>query len=128
MKHLLKYESFKTNETLDMFMMPVDPMEGYSDVWDDFKEEFKKKFNEFVDKIKMESKETKEAFKLCVKAADKDIDLTVEERKTVWKQLGDIFKTLGLAAITIIPGDILIFMLIKFLKIEKYVFPSAFKS
>lgn len=126
MKHIKKFENFRIDETLDMFMMPVDPISGYEDLWNDFKDNIKVKFNEFVSKVKQEGSETKEAFRLCVKAADKDIDLTKEERKKVWTQLGDIFKTVLLGLVTLIPGDILIFMLIKFLKVEKYVLPSSF--
>ena len=128
MKYIKTFESFNINETADMMFMPVDPLEGYQDLMDEFSKKMKAKIHEFVEDIKQEGRETVEAFKLCVKAADDDIGLTKEERNKVWKQIGDIFKTIGLSLITIIPGDILIFMLIKFLKAEKYVFPSAFSD
>lgn len=36
MKYLKTYESFKTNETLDMFTMPVDPIKGFGDIMKTF--------------------------------------------------------------------------------------------
>jgi hypothetical protein len=126
MKYIKTYESFNVSETMDMMFFPVDPLNGYEDLWDQFKTNMKKKIKEFIENIKQEGRETVEAFKLCVKASDDKIDLNKEERNKIWKQLGDVFKTIGLTLITLIPGDIVIFMLIKLLKIEKYVFPSAF--
>ena len=33
MKRLKTYESFRTNETLDMFTLPSDPIKGFGDLW-----------------------------------------------------------------------------------------------
>ena len=35
MRYIKTYESFKINETGDMFFMPVDPIPGAADVWSD---------------------------------------------------------------------------------------------
>jgi hypothetical protein len=35
MKYIKTFESFGVNETLDMFMMPVDPIKGAAEVWTD---------------------------------------------------------------------------------------------
>jgi hypothetical protein len=35
MKYIKTFESFGVNETLDMFMMPVDPIKGAAEVWGD---------------------------------------------------------------------------------------------
>ncbi len=126
MKHLKTFENFNINETMDMMFMPVDPIAGSADVYNDFYKEMKKKVVKFIDNIKNEGKETKEAFNLVVKASKDEIELTKAERTKIYDQLKDIFKTIGLTLISLLPGDIVIFMLIKFFKVEKYVFPSSF--
>lgn len=126
MKYLKTFESFTTNETMDMMFMPVDPISAADDLYSDFYQEMKKKVIKFIDNIKNEGKETKEAFNLVVKASKDEIELSKEERKKIYDQLKDVFKTIGLTLISLLPGDILIFLLIKFFKAEKYVFPSSF--
>ena len=126
MKHLKTFESFKTNETMDMMTMPVDPIAGADDLFEDFYKEMKSKVVQFINNIKNEGKETKEAFTLVVRACKDEIELTKKQRTVIYEQLKDIFKTIGLTLISLLPGDILIFMLIKFFKLEKYVFPSSF--
>ena len=125
MKHLKKFESF-VNEMMDMMTIPVDPITASGDIYDKFYKEIKEKVVEFIDNIKNEGKETKEAFNLVVRASKDEIELTKEQRKAIYDQLKDIFKTIGLTLISILPGDILIFMLVKFFKMEKYIFPSSF--
>lgn len=126
MKYIKTFENFSTNETMDMMFMPVDPIPATADVYSDFYEEMKKKVVKFIDNIKNEGKETKEAFNLVVQASKDEIELNKEQRKKIYDQLKDIFKTIGLTLISLLPGDIIIFMLIKFFKAEKYVFPSSF--
>lgn len=126
MKYLKTFESFSMNETMDMMFMPVDPIAGAGDVYSDFYNEMKNKVKKFIDNIKNEGKETKEAFNLVVQASKDEIELSKEQRQKVYDQLKDVFKTIGLTLISLLPGDILIFLLIKFFKAEKYVFPSSF--
>jgi predicted neutral ceramidase superfamily lipid hydrolase len=87
----------------------------------------KKNFFKFIDSIKNESKETKEAFNLVVRASKDEVELNKEQRKKIYDQLKDIFKTIGLTVLTLIPGASIIFLLIKFLKAEKYTLPSSFQ-
>jgi len=126
MKYLKTFESFTTNETMDMMFMPVDPISAADDVYEDFYKEIKSKVKNFIDAIVNEAKETKEAFNLVIQASKDEIELSKEQRKKIYDQLKDIFKTIGLTLISILPGDIIIFLLIKFFKAEKYVFPSSF--
>ena len=107
--------------------MPVDPIDTMGNVYSDFYKEIKSKVKNFFDAIKKEGKETKEAFNLVVQASKDEIELTKEQRTKIYDQLKDIFKTIGLTLISLLPGDIVIFMLIKFFKVEKYVFPSSFQ-
>jgi len=51
MKHLKTFESFTTNETLDMMTMPVDPIKGAADMYGDVKDYLKDKFNAFEEKV-----------------------------------------------------------------------------
>ena len=126
MRYIKTYESFSVNETMDMMFMPVDPIDTMGNVYSDFYKEIKSKVKNFFDAIKKEGKETKEAFNLVVQASKDEIELTKEQRTKIYDQLKDIFKTIGLTLISLLPGDIVIFMLIKFFKVEKYVFPSSF--
>jgi len=127
MKYIKTFESFNINETMDMMTMPVDPIDASTETYEGFYKEMKKKVASFIDSIKNEGKETKEAFNLVIKASKDEVELTKEERKVVYDQLKDVFKTIGLTLISILPGDIVIFLLIKFFKMEKYVFPSSFQ-
>ena len=126
MKYLKTFESFTTNETMDMMFMPVDPIAKMGDVYSDFYKEIKSKAKNFFDAIKKEGKETKEAFDLVVKASKDEIELTENQKNKIWTQLKDVFKTIGLTASSILPGGSLVFFLIKFLKAEKYTLPSSF--
>lgn len=64
MRYLKTYESFQTNETLDMFTMPVDPIKGFSDVWDRFDKNLRSELTRLgvTDKKEVE-KEVEEAHK-----------------------------------------------------------------
>jgi hypothetical protein len=126
MKYLKTFESFTTNETMDMMFMPVDPIAGAGDLYSDFYKEMKSKVVKFIDNMKNEGKETKEAFNLIVQASKDEVELSKEQRQKVYDQIKDVFKTIGLTLISLLPGDIIIFLLIKFFKAEKYVFPSSF--
>lgn len=125
MKHLKKFEPF-VNETMDMMFMPVDPTRGIKDIYNDFYKEMKSNVVKFIDNMKNEGEETKEAFNLVVRASKDEIELSNKQKEKIYEQLKDIFKTIGLTALTIIPGATAIFLLIKFFKAEKYVFPSSF--
>jgi hypothetical protein len=89
-------------------------------------EDIKSKFSKFVKAIKQESQETKEAFKLLILAATGKKTLTDAEQKQIGDQLKDVFKTIGLTAIAVMPGGFIAGILIKVLKAEKYITPSSF--
>jgi hypothetical protein len=89
-------------------------------------EDIKSKFSKFIKAIKQESQETKEAFKLLILAATGKKSLTDFEQKQIGDQLKDVLKTIGLTAITVMPGGFIAAILIKVLKAEKYITPSSF--
>ena len=86
----------------------------------------KVKFNVFVTNLEQEGREDKVAFQLIIQATFQGKELTHEEKIQVENQLKDSLKTVGLVALTILPGGTLFFILANFLKLNKYIIPSAF--
>jgi hypothetical protein len=89
-------------------------------------DELKSKFKKFIDNIKQEGRETKEAFSLLGKAAMGKIELTDAQKTQIGEQMKDVLKTIGLSALAIAPGGLIAGLLIKVMKAEKYITPSAF--
>jgi hypothetical protein len=97
-------------------------------------EKLKSRFDDFVDKLQKEGKETKEVFDLVLKESRGELldengkrrDLTNEEKEKVKEQAGDIFKVLGLTSLSILPGGTLVFILLKVFKQEDKILPSSF--
>jgi len=89
-------------------------------------DELKKKFKDFLNKVKQEGSETKEAFKKLIKAAKGEIKLTDAEKTEIGEQFKDVLKVIGLTTLAVAPGGIVVAALIKLLKAEKYITPSAF--
>lgn len=52
MKYLRTFESFSTNETLDMFTMPVDPIKSSTDVYSEIFKSIGHKINDIVNPLK----------------------------------------------------------------------------
>ncbi len=48
MRYIRTYESFKKNETLDMFTLPVDPIKGAADVYGEIYEYIKNELKDFA--------------------------------------------------------------------------------
>ena len=91
-----------------------------------FMDEVKTKFQKFIAAIKQEWQETKEAVSLLIKAAKGDIELSDEQKEQIGNQLKDVLKTIGLTAIAVLPGGIIVGALIKIFKAESLITPSAF--
>jgi hypothetical protein len=87
----------------------------------------KSKFTNFISKLKQEKKETIEAFKLIVKASKGEITLTDEQKTQIGEQLKDLLKTVGLTAVAIMPGGVIVAGLLKLLKQQNLIIPSSFK-
>lgn len=92
----------------------------------DFFSKLKMRFRDFVQKVQQENQETKEAFAMLVQAAQGKKNLTPAERKAIGEQMGDVIKTMGLGAASVLPGGSIYFLLIKLLKLQKYTLPSSF--
>ena len=85
----------------------------------------KSKFNKFISAVKQESKETKEAVGLLIKAAKGDIKLSDSDKEQIGEQLKDVLKLVGLTAIATMPGGFVAAALIKLFKAEHLVTPSS---
>lgn len=88
--------------------------------------DIKTKLSSFINAVKQEGKETKEALKLIIQAAKGDIELSKAQKEQIGNQLKDILKTIGLTAIAVLPGGIIVGALIKLFKAESLITPSAF--
>ena len=55
MKHLKKFESFSINETMDMMTLPVDPIKGSTDVYNEVFKSIGHKINDIVNPLKRTS-------------------------------------------------------------------------
>jgi hypothetical protein len=91
-----------------------------------FIDNMKSKITAFVNAVKQEGKETKEALKLILQAAKGDIELSEAQKEQIGDQLKDVLKTIGLTAIAVLPGGVIVGALIKIFKAESLITPSAF--
>ena len=89
-------------------------------------DELQAKFKDFMLKVKKEGHETKDAVKKLIKAAKGELKLSDSDKTDIGNQLKDILKLIGLTALVTLPGGIIAGLLIKLLKAEKYITPSAF--
>ena len=86
----------------------------------------KSKIKDFISAIKQESKETRDAFKLIIQSAKGDIELTDKQKEQIGNQLKDVLKTIGLTAIAVLPGGVIVAALLKIFKQSHLVTPSSF--
>src|SRR3972149_4902948 len=85
----------------------------------------KEKFKDFLTNLKEEKEETKQAFELLVQATFDNKELTKEQKEEIGDQLKDVLKAIGLIGLAALPGGSLFFILTKFLKVNKYILPTA---
>jgi len=91
------------------------------------KDKAKDQVNKLVQAVKTESDESKKALRMLIQHVNGQ-KLSPEEWKWVKEQLKDILKMLGLTTIAVTPGGSLIALLLKAMKADKYILPSAFKK
>jgi hypothetical protein len=92
-------------------------------------------FREFIENVKNENDETKEAFDLLLKESRGqllDINgnvrvLTPKEKQQIREQAIDVLRMVGLTSLTILPGGALVFILLKVFKLNDHILPSSFK-
>ena len=88
--------------------------------------DLKAKFKVFLNKLKQEGKETKDAFNLLIQAAQGKKKLTDLDKQQIKEQLKDILKGVFGATIFAIPAGSLILILLKLIKLHGIITPSAF--
>ena len=91
-----------------------------------FYEKSKNNFEDFLSKMNEEGVNTKMAFKLLVDSTFNGKVLTKEEKEEVGNQMKDVLKSVGFISLIALPGGTLFFILANFLKLNKYILPSAF--
>ena len=89
-------------------------------------DKLKHKGGEFIANVEIEGKGTKEAFHLMVQSTFHGKELTHEEKVQIGNQMKDTLKTVDLVVLAIVPGGTVFFILANFLKLNKYIIPSAF--
>lgn len=89
--------------------------------------DFKKGAKDFFSALSNETKETKEAFKLIWRSVKYGDKMSPSEKKEVGEQLKDVLRTVGLSTIAVMPGGIIVALIIKALKLNKYIIPSSFE-
>lgn len=110
------------------------PKEYMSDI-NKFILKLKVNFKEFIENIKNENDETKEAFDLLLKESRGQLldsdgnvrDLTPQEKEQIREQAVDVLRVIGLTSLTLLPGGTLVFVLLRVFKLNDHILPSSFK-
>ena len=114
-------------------MKYVKSLKEYMDI-NKFVSKIRDRFDDFIQRLQEEGRETKEAFDLVLKESRGELldengnkrDLTSKEKDFIKDQTKDLFKVLGLTSITLLPGGTLVFILIRLFKQESNLLPSSF--
>ena len=122
------------SDNKEQFFHMIPDVEQKEEIWnilspiikENLVDNVKSKLNNFIQAVKQEGKETKQAFSLLLKAAKGDIDLTDEQNQFIKEQMVDLLKSLGLVTIAVMPAGSLVALLLKTLKLSPYITPSAF--
>lgn len=89
-------------------------------------EGLKNKFGAFIDKLKQENRETKEAFQKLVDAVKTGEKLDKSEKKEIGDQMKDVLKLAGYTAASVLPGGMIYLLLSRVPALKKHMTPSAF--
>ncbi len=93
-----------------------------------FYDSLSEKFKEFLHHLEQEKEETKQAFEILKDSVVNNRQLSVEEKHQIGNQLKDVLKTVGLVTLASLPGGSLFFVFFNFLKLNRYILPSAFNT
>jgi hypothetical protein len=103
---------------------------GYEPLEEDVSKYIKKlsdKFKTFLQKMKQEGRETKQAFQLLLRSMQGE-KLSKQEKKEIGDQMKDVLKLAGFTAASILPGGIIYLLLTKVTALKKHMVPSAFMN
>ena len=85
-------------------------------------------FKSFMDKLKQEGRETKDAFLKMASAIKDGKKLTKREKTEIGDQLKDVLKLAGFTAASVLPGGVIYLLLAKMPLFQKTLTPSAFQD
>ena len=85
------------------------------------------KFKTFLQKMKQEGRETKDAFRLLLKSMQGE-SLTKNQKIEIGEQMKDVLKLAGFTAASILPGGFIYLLLTKVTALQKHLLPSAFQE
>jgi hypothetical protein len=123
----IKTVAYDKSVTLESTIMNERLMDKIKDINPkEYMEKISNSFKKFLEGLKQERKETKEAYALLVHSVKNNKKLTKEERKQIGDQLKDTLKLAGFTAASILPGGIIYLLLAKTTKLKKHMVPSAF--
>ena len=88
--------------------------------------DLKSKFDAFIDKLKQENRETKQAFRKLVNAIKTGKRLDKSEKKEIGDQMKDVLKLAGITAASVMPGGVIYLLLARVPALKKHMTPSAF--
>jgi len=109
------------------FRIPVKPDESINEDITSYIKKLSDKFKSFIQKLKQEGSETKQAYQLLVKAIHGE-SLTKDQKTEIGNQMKDVLKLAGFTAASILPGGIIYLLLTKVTRLQKHLVPSAFMS
>ena len=85
------------------------------------------KFKTFLQKLKQEGSETKQAYHLLLRSMQGE-ELTKNEKIKIGEQMKDVLKLAGFTAASILPGGFIYLLLTKVTALQKHLVPSAFQE
>lgn len=83
---------------------------------------------DFLSSLSEEKNGTKESFATIFNSIKTNKKLTREEKIKVSKQLKNTVKTIGLIGAVVLPGGLIYLLVIKLLKLDKYILPNYFNK
>ncbi len=91
-------------------------------------DQLKGKFKTFIQKLKQEGQETRNAFLKIAHAVKNKEKLSKEERGAIGDQLKDVLKLAGFSAASVLPGGVIYLLLARMPMLQKTLTPSAFRD
>tara|TARA_Y100000389_G_scaffold42432_2_gene37142 strand:+ start:630 stop:1679 length:1050 start_codon:yes stop_codon:yes gene_type:complete len=95
-------------------------------IMEDGVDKIKESFKKFIEKLKTEGRETREAWNMVIKSIKEKKELGDDDKLFIKNQIGDVLKATGLTLASILPGGFVYILLSRSPKLKKYMLPSSF--
>ena len=122
--HIERLKQLLQNSTMGQLSMnlPINELNIHNNI-----QTSKAQIKKFMLAMKNEGAETKQAFKLLMQhVSGKKLDDA--DWKFIKTQMKDVVKLVGLTTVAIAPGGMLVALLARAFKVDKYMLPSSFKT